>query len=416
VLVQDGSDPTGDILAWPVEMAGLKDAEVAEMDGKLVKQFTRRIQRAGTLALTTDMARQNRSEVARAYLLPGKESTTIMIAHPSDRHGIDQTVYLEIISAVLGLPSPMCAPFVGKQLKHNHTHRGERMLDAYGKVLSSLTLPGNQHGQRATVLERMVVTTLRDAGILAIHQPAGFLSGITQPNLSDQAVSSVNQMYTPDIGFRHPVTGAWHWLEMKNISHSTIANRQTIRADTAPTRNAWVNKREQNVPLAIAKQLRLGEQGIHGTAHGWDGTDAQWEGPVTQAFQQLVADKQFHAIVTGPYGELSTSFHQLIAVATESAVEKHMHDFGSHRGEETVRCMMRERIRTDIVLATVRENARIITQNLRFVEGAGSPELSTAGRDMYTSGGMHHRYDYMECEHESSRQGGFGGRHRGTGR
>ena len=78
--------------------------------------------------------------------------------------------------------------------------------------------------------------------------------------------------------------------------------------------------------------------------------------------------------------------------------------------------MMRERIRTDIVLATVRENARIITQNLRFVEGAGSPELSTAGRDMYTSGGMHHRYDYMECEHESSRQGGFGGRHRNTGR
>jgi hypothetical protein len=406
----DGAQPTDNPLEWPIEMAGL--------DAGPQFRLMKKPQRALTLACEAheytvldaefralDQTNAVLAELRSQWLNHDRFSLLWSCCLPSRAYCNDNPTFQEGVAASLGLPSPVCRPYVGLPIQT--AARGTHRLDAYGKKLGALPLPGAARDYRHDELVYAAAADLQYNGVPAVVEPRNLVNAWMTPAghaaMSQAEAQRPLQGCIPDLltteepgeGGGAPVRRLY---DLKVINHcpSRYGPNQTDRCGP-------VEKRAAAIPTEYVNKLRNKDRAYHNTAPGE-------QGPMEAALQSLGGCT---GLVGGFYGEMSKSVDQLAKTAARQGAERQAAKWAlDNTAISYLRSVLTNKIRTNWAMALFRGNAQVKISNVRWVRGASGGANAGDGADRDGRWRQkREQYRYAQDEYRGPQMGGFGGRH-----
>jgi hypothetical protein len=279
-------------LDYPVEAAGTLGEEV--IDEKFQKKFTEQLERANEERLQADISGLPADDRRRiAYAQVDAFSRQFVASMPSSNTFLMAAELRECFAAYMGLPSPACAPHVGKQVagKPNWT------LDEYGDILTVRNLPGRQqtirHDTYKWCISRLMGSFPHECEAMEL-----FTASILDPAFFSQpARNRARQGVVPDF-LLQPPSGRQELMDVKTVSFCPTRYPAAI----LDTRHAAVSRRASAVHREMHAKARKVDRRWNGTAQGA-------QGPVERRMQEF---GPIGGLVVGAFGEASADVLTLI--------------------------------------------------------------------------------------------------------
>ena len=397
----DGSQPSGSPWEWPIQMAGLA-ADSFGLLKETQRSLTFHCEKREHELLDLAMRELPRGDEQRYAFLNRDRNSLIWTQCVAQNQYINNNLtFHEVVASTLGLPSPVCAPYVGWRIQHSGQ---ATYLDKYGHVLGALSLPGKARDIRHLECAQQIARDLNYNGIPTRTEPRDManawmtLAGRTAMQAAEGARPL--QGCVPDLLTRQPPPGGGA-LQDKLWDLKVINHCKTRYPPNQTERCGPVKKREAEIPNEYVNRLRSKDQKYHHTQPGQ-------KGPMETALQSYGGCR---GLVGGFYGEFSPNLDRLVKAAAQKGAELHASKYGLANGDK-IQSVLANKIRTNWAMALARENAHVKIANVRWVRGAGFEEARCdAEADLHS---RWHRqredYRYANEEYRGPRMGGFGGR------
>ena len=228
-----------------------------------------------------------------AYAQVDAFSRQFVASMPSSNTFLMAAELRECFAAYMGLPSPACAPHVGKQVagKPNWT------LDEYGDILTVRNLPGRQqtirHDTYKWCISRLMGSFPHECEAMEL-----FTASILDPAFFSQpARNRARQGVVPDF-LLQPPSGRQELMDVKTVSFCPTRYPAAI----LDTRHAAVSRRASAVHREMHAKARKVDRRWNGTAQGA-------QGPVERRMQEF---GPIGGLVVGAFGEASADVLTLI--------------------------------------------------------------------------------------------------------
>ena len=281
-------------------------------------------------------------------------STTWVAAWPSPDCRVSNVEFREISARYFGLPSPACAPLVGKAIGNTRT-----TLDVYGSRLTTATLPGDGFRRQHDAVKWRLDEDLHEMGVRVRTEVYGLFAAALPQHAQDAIASwpqRKRQGLVPDFMIALPQSGQSpgdavdELFELKTLHYGST---------TYPTQGGRaVNRRADALPAEMSRKARQLDQRFHGTPAGE-------VGPVGR---RLAAFGAVRGIVVGHFGEGSAHLEDLLTGAAHCGSLRHWAGMRAREPRDahgTLASLLRRRWG----IAAWRAAARLLLDRLEYVGG-----------------------------------------------
>ena len=239
-----------------------------------------------------------------------------LLAAPSSDLGMSSPVFQEAMSAHLCLPSPAIrnGGWLGKTVPGA---RGEVPIDMYGDtVVNSASIPGDTWRKRHDSIKQHLAKEAALAGIPADCEVYGLFSDLLPAALTQEGgelhMARARQGKVPDFRFLLPSPEG---------PSACLAELKVIGAGRTwyprgPT-GKGADRRAEKLPQEYAKKLRDLDARFLGAQPWLRGQPEPPPGPLLSRFTALGGIDQGR-LVAGPWGDISSDFHELLGVFARS--------------------------------------------------------------------------------------------------
>ena len=354
-------------LSAPVEAAGAHTA--GERCTKLQKALTAQLEQARYSQLEEGImglpVRDNRRV---AFLNIDRFSTQWVAAWPSRSWALEGREFREGVTKYLALPSPACAPYVGRALK-NYPHP----VDAYGHNITSAPMDRLWDVQHDSLAYRLL-NDLQQLGERVDWAPKRIFAHLIAPQHGGRRGGAKN--IVPDLRM---------WLPIDGPEREVLYDLKTVHVGASVYMNAHLRgrgrclsakARADRVPLEYRKHAD--EIDVHNRnadfhppgVPRWDGTPP---GPVRRLLDSF---PPVRGLCVGAFSEASPAVDQLLQAVAERASITTWRELGARTPKEAKAHYVAS-LRRNLGVSAMRENARLV---LYRVEALRAP-LGAAGRE-----------------------------------
>ena len=288
----------------------------------------------------------------------GRYSSAFIASIPSCRDFISNRELPECFATYLGLPSPVCSPFVGQSVKSTP-------LDKFGDAYTTQCLPGDGWRSRHDALKWALSDICRSARWSVEVEPTGLFAKclpLSATAAEQDAVHRSLQHILPDLlVLEEP--GAQSWIADVKCVYSRT--RYSVGCRGRKRRHA-VNKRASDVLNEYIKKAHEADQAHNHTADGVSGPIAK----------ELASYPPVRGLAFGAFAEVSDSVEHLVTAAAYAEAQSEWHTLpGTSMTTAFSAFVARNRRRLGIVAA--RTYARLLLNGSRnSAPGAAQARLN----------------------------------------